>query len=101
MSSPLVGLLYNPTAAPVLAEVGNLIDYIEVIPDRLWYDFGPSAVPRFRRVDDEVDRLRDVIGPRVAAGHGIGLSLPSALALDEGMLAEVDWFVREFSFAWY
>ena len=101
MASPLVGLLYNPTAAPVIAAVGNLVDYIEVIPDRLWYDFGPSAAPRFRRVDDLVEDLRDAIGGRTTAGHGIGLSLPSNLALDDAMLAEVAWFVREFSFAWY
>lgn len=101
MTSPLVGLLYNPTAATVIAEAGDLVDYIEIIPDRLWYDFGSSAVPRFRRVHDEIDHLRNVIGDRTVAGHGLGLSLPSALALDEGMLAEVGWFVREFSFAWH
>jgi uncharacterized protein (UPF0276 family) len=101
MASPLVGLLYNPTAAPVIAQAGNLVDYVEVIPDRLWYDFGPAAVPRFRRVDNLVEDLRDAIGGRTTAGHGIGLSLPSDLALDDAMLAEVAWFVREFGFAWY
>ena len=101
MTLPLVGLLYNPTAAQVIAEFGTLVDYVEIIPDRLWYDFGPSAAPRFRRVGDLVDDLRDAIGGRSTAGHGIGLSLPSALALDRAMLAEVAWFVREFGFGWY
>ena len=101
MAAPLVGLLYNPTAAPVIAEAGDLVDYVEVIPDRLWYDFGPSAAPRFRRVGELVDDLRDAVGGRTTAGHGIGLSLPSALTLDGAMLDEVAWFVREFGFAWY
>ena len=40
---PMVGLLYNPAVPLVLDALGARVDFVEVIPDRLWYDFGVKA----------------------------------------------------------
>jgi uncharacterized protein len=99
---PLVGLLYNPAVPFILEEAGDLVDYLEVIPERLWYDFGSEEGPnRFRRVEGAIDQFKQCAIGRTVAGHGIGLSLPSAMALDEALLTEVARAARELNFAWY
>lgn len=101
-NSPLVGLLYNPAVPFILEEAGDLVDYLEVIPERLWYDFGSQgSTDRFRRVEGAIDELKRCCEGRVVAGHGIGLSLPSAMPLDEPLLREIACVSRELRFAWF
>jgi uncharacterized protein len=82
---PAVGLLYNPATPDVIQHAPELIEYFAVMPDRLWYDFGPQAAvgQRFHRVLSVMDEVRQYAGGRLLAGHGLGLSLPSAMPLDE------------------
>ena len=46
-AAPMVGVLYNPAIPLVLDVLGSLVDFVEVIPDRLWYDFGVGTRERF------------------------------------------------------
>ena len=101
-SSPMVGLLYNPAVPLVLDALGARVDFIEVIPDRLWYDFGIAAGPeRFSHSYLAVDELRAYTQDRAVIGHGIGLSLPSAMPLDEGLLDQVAASHRDLGYQWY
>jgi uncharacterized protein (UPF0276 family) len=99
----LVGLLYNPVVPSVIAYVPNLVEYIDVIPDRLWYDFefGEANGKRFRRVTGAIEELKRCAAGRVLGGHGIGLSLPSAIPLDLAMAEEVASLARELNFRWF
>ncbi|MBC7521955.1 MAG: hypothetical protein H7268_12790, partial [Sandarakinorhabdus sp.] len=45
---PMVGLLYNPALPQILEALSPAFDFLEVIPDRLWYDFGAASSPRFQ-----------------------------------------------------
>jgi hypothetical protein len=38
-----VGLLYNPATPYVVARAPHLVEYLAVMPDRLWFDFGPET----------------------------------------------------------
>lgn len=98
---PLVGLLYNPAIPLVLDALGARVDFVEVIPDRLWYDFGVGAAQRFSHARAAIDELRRYAEDRAVIGHGIGLSLPSAMPLDEGLLDEVAASHRTFDYRWY
>lgn len=89
MAKPRVGFLWNPAGPEVLAELGSLVDFVEVVPDRLWYDFGAQERPRFFHATAAIALLRRVAEGWPIRGHGIGLSLPSAMPLDEAVLAEV------------
>ena len=101
-SSPMVGLLYNPAVPLVLDALGARVDFVEVIPDRLWYDFGVEAGNRrFSHSHLAVDELRAYTQDRAVIGHGIGLSLPSALPLDEGLLDQVAASHRDLGYQWY
>ncbi|WP_395708060.1 DUF692 family multinuclear iron-containing protein [Reyranella sp.] len=98
---PLVGLLYNPTVPIVLDAIGERVDFIEVVPDRLWHDFGVNARHRFRRSLSAVEELRRYAQGRPLVGHGIGLSLSSETPLDERLLDEVLASHRTLRYRWY
>ncbi|MEP7363808.1 MAG: DUF692 family multinuclear iron-containing protein [Acidobacteriota bacterium] len=99
---PLVGLLYNPAVPHLVDATRGLIEHIEIVPDRLWYDFGNDGDRgRFHRVHTAIETLHECCRGRVAVGHGIGLSLPSAMPLDEELLEEVRQTAKQFQFAWY
>ena len=98
---PMVGLLYNPAVPVVLDALGSRVDFVEVIPDRLWWDFGAQAEDRFSLSQLAIDQLRRYAGEREVIGHGIGLSLPSAMPLDEELLGEVVAVHEDLGFRWY
>ena len=99
---PVVGLLYNPAVPFIIDQVGDLVQYIEVIPDRFWYDFGTNAQHgRFHHVQAAIDTFKLYAEGRIIAGHGIGLSLPSAMPLDAALLDQVTAMAEDIGFAWY
>lgn len=100
-AKPMVGLLYNPAVPIVLDHIGARVDYVEVIPDRLWYDFGPGERDRFSHARAAIDELRHYAGDRAVIGHGIGLSLPSDMPIDAALVDQVVAVHRDLGFAWY
>lgn len=99
----LVGLLNNPVVPSVIGYAPELIEYIDVIPDRLWYDFefGEAGGRRFRRVAGAIEELKRCADGRVLGGHGIGLSLPSAIPIDLAMVEEVAQLGHGLNFRWF
>ena len=99
-AKPLVGLLYHPAIPLVLDAIGTRVDFVEVIPDRLWYDYGVGSRERFSYSSAAIDELRRYASDRAVIGHGIGLSLPSAMPLDEELLDQVVASHRDLSYRW-
>ena len=99
----LVGLLNNPVVPSIVRHAPDLVEYIDVIPDRLWYDFehGVPGEKRFRRTVGAIEELKECAEGRVLGGHGIGLSLPSAIPIDMAMVAEVASLAHELNFQWF
>jgi uncharacterized protein (UPF0276 family) len=100
---PAVGLLYNPATPDLLERAPGLVEYLAVMPDRLLFDFGPnSTVPRFHRTLGAVETAQAHAHGRLVSGHGIGLSLPSAIPLDEEFVAATSMLSAGFGgFAWF
>lgn len=101
---PRVGLLYNPTTPELLAYAPTLVEHLSVMPDRLWFDFGNEAVngQRFHRLHQGMAEVAHHAVDRSLAGHGLGLSLPSAMPLDDAMVSAVASMSRDIGgFAWY
>ena len=100
---PRVGLLYNPTTPELVAYAPALVEHLSVMPDRLWFDFGADAGSgRFHRLHGAIAQLASDVAGRSLAGHGLGLSLPSAIPLDGAMVAAVATMSRDLGgFAWY
>src|SRR5678816_930440 len=100
---PLVGMLYNPVVPAVIDYAPDLVQYIAVIPDRLWYDLGggDASGRRFREVRGAIEELKRCAEGRVLAGHGIGLSLPSAIPLDVPQVEQVARLAGDLELQWY
>ncbi len=101
---PAVGLLYNPASPDVIAKASSLVEYVAVMPDRLWFDFGASAPDgrRFHRALGALAEAKRLAQGRVLAAHGIGLSLPSAMPLDEVFVDAIAAMSQELGgFRWF
>ncbi|MDY0747111.1 DUF692 family protein [Paucibacter sp. R3-3] len=100
---PAVGLLYNPSTPALLAHAPALVEHLSAMPDRMWFDFGDEPVARrFRHAQGAITELAALARGRSLAGHGLGLSLPSAMPLDEAMLGAVVAVAEGLrGFAWY
>jgi len=101
---PAVGLLYNPASPDVIAHAGSLVESLSVMPDRLWFDFGPAAAPgqRFHRALGALDEIARLARGRQLAAHGIGLSLPSDLPLDKDFVTAIDGLQQALGgFGWF
>src|ERR1700732_4093281 len=62
----LVGLLNNPVVPSIIRYAPELVEYVDVIPDRLWYDFegrGESG-GRFHRVVGAIEELKQCAAGR-------------------------------------
>ena len=102
IKKPLVGLLYNPSVPSVLSHAGSLVNYLAVVPERLWFDLGRDALGgRFRKIDDAIDEMKRCVDGRGVSGHGVGLSLPTETPLDTELLDEIALLASELRFAWY
>ncbi len=98
---PLVGLLYTPASPAVLDAAAGRVDYIEVIPDRFWYDFGSEERDRFAHTEEAIATARRYAEDCAVIGHGIGLSLASDMPIDEALLDQVVAAHRVFGFRRY
>jgi uncharacterized protein (UPF0276 family) len=91
LAYPAVGLLYNPATPDLIDHAPDLIEYFSVMPDRLWFDFGPKAAAgrRFHRTLGAIKQVRRYAEGRMLAAHALGLSLPSAMPLDEAFVEAI------------
>jgi uncharacterized protein (UPF0276 family) len=103
LQRPAVGLLYNPATPDILKHAPELVEYLAAMPDRLWFDFGPQqSGRRFHRTLGAIKELARHAKGRMLAGHGIGLSLPSAIPLDESFVAAIAEMSTDLGgFLWY
>ena len=102
LALPTVGLLNNPAVPGIIEAAGSLVEHVAVMPDRFWFDFGPGAhAGRFHKTHLSIETVRQQGRTRRLVGHGIGLSLPSAMPLDQEMLDEIGSLHDELGFEWY
>jgi uncharacterized protein (UPF0276 family) len=97
-----VGLAYQAPLERLIRDVDcDDFDFVEVVPDILWTDLGPRAVPRY--IDDEKNQLliREVARHRPVVPHGIGLSIGSAHRFDTAHLAQLRRWRRWSRFPWH
>ena len=85
----------------MLAAAGDLVELLDVIPERLWYDTGPGSGVRFHAVAGAIAELEECAAGRLVTGHGIGLSLPSDMPLDTELLDTIAELHDRVDFAWY
>jgi len=73
-----VGLAFQAPLASLIETCGDGLDFVEVVPDMLWNDFGEGEQPRYLDDAEGIATLRRVAARRPVVPHGIGLSIGSA-----------------------
>jgi uncharacterized protein (UPF0276 family) len=97
-----IGVVFNSTLPRFLTSYPDAIDYVELIPDTLWTDRGRGAAGRYVEVPAAVAQVAALAERLPIVGHGIGLSIGSALPLDEEYLGRMRdviarWGITRFS----
>jgi len=97
-----IGVVFNSTLPEFLNTFPDAIDYVELIPETLWTDRGRGAVDRYAEVPAAMEQLSSLAERLPIVCHGIGLSIGSAMPLDDEHLAKLRdvvarWGVTRFS----
>ena len=96
-----VGAVVHRGLAAFLARHPAALDYVALVPEMLWADHGRGAAQRY--VDrPEAIALADTLAERYPVTcHGRGLSIGSAMPLDEQHLAQVAGVIARYGAARY
>jgi uncharacterized protein len=95
-----VGILFNGILAHLLAEHPEAVDFVSVIPERFWNDFGREASPRFVPLPDEVATLETLCAKFPLVAHGIGLSIGSGSTFDTDHVSYLAGWHHRYQFQW-
>jgi uncharacterized protein (UPF0276 family) len=78
----LVGALFNPSLHRIGDRLTRTLDYLAVIPDRVWRDRGRNAPGRFQQVPRQQRWLEQAASELPIVLHAIGMSICSAESFD-------------------
>ncbi len=96
-----IGLLYQSAIGEFLADPPASLGYVEVIPDTVWRDLGPTATPRFVE-DGPLTRAIEALAARLpVVPHSIGLSIGSATPFDTAYVEQLAGWQRRFGAPWH
>ena len=84
-----IGVVFNSTLPGFLDAFPGCIDYVELIPETLWMDRGRGTTNRYVEISPTVQQLTALAARLPIACHGVGLSIGSALPLDEQHLSKL------------
>jgi uncharacterized protein len=91
----LVGALFNPSLQRIADRLTGTLDYLEVIPDRLWRDAGRNSPRRFQDVPRQRKWLEEAAAGLPIVLHCIGMSICSAEIFDQEFADNLmEWAVR-------
>jgi uncharacterized protein (UPF0276 family) len=95
-----VGVLFNGELDAFLGQHPEAVDFVSIIPERFWNDFGRDVDPRFVPLPDEVAILDALASRFQLVAHGVGLSIASASAFDTAHLRQLRRWQDRYGFAW-
>jgi uncharacterized protein (UPF0276 family) len=91
----LVGALFNPSIHRMVGRLTRTLDYLAVIPDRVWHDRGRNSPGRFQQVPRQHRWLEQAAGELPIVFHSVGMSICSADIFDEEFANNLmEWAVR-------
>lgn len=96
-----VGLAYQPALRPFIEERREDFDYLEVVPDALWTDFGRGRTPRYRDDEEGMAFLARHAAGRPIVPHSIGLSIGTAHRFNRDHLGQMEHWLERFPAPWF
>jgi uncharacterized protein (UPF0276 family) len=95
-----VGVMFNGVLRDYLQHHPDSVDFVSIIPERFWNDFGRGAETRFVELPDEVALLDDLAARFPLVAHGVGLSIASASTFDIEHVRQLARWHRRYRFQW-
>ncbi len=92
---------FQDTLRPFLEREPDAYDYLEVVPDTLWTDRGPGAMPRYLEDQDALAFVRTVRSVKPVIPHSIGLSIGSAHRFDQEHVDQIASWWSWLRFPWH
>lgn len=90
-----VGALFNPSLHRMVERLTPVLDYLAVIPDRVWRDRGRNSPGRFQPVPRQLGWLEQAASELPIVLHSIGMSICSAEIFDEEFARNLmEWAAR-------
>jgi len=96
-----VGILYNPALPLFLASDIERVDFVEIIPDMFWINYGIGASPRYVEQVTAIQGIENIVKQRPVTLHSIGLSVGSAGMFDCEHVDQISNWQKRFGFAWH
>src|SRR6266536_3458370 len=96
-----IGVSFQDTLRPFLEREPDAYDYLEVVPDTLWTDRGPGAMPRYLEDQDALAFVRTVRSVKPVIPHSIGLSIGSAHRFDQEHVDQIASWWSWLRFPWH
>ena len=96
-----VGLGFQAPLRSTVEDPGDDFDFVEVVPDILWTDFGPGLSPRHLDDPDGIALLDRIRRDRPVVAHSIGLSIGSAHRFDIEHVEQMRKWCERFRFPWH
>lgn len=99
-SGVLVGALFNPSLDRISGGLASTLDYLAVIPDRMWHDCGRNSAHRFREVPGQRRRVEQAASELPIVLHSVGMSLCSAGIFDRELADNLIEIATRFKSPW-
>jgi hypothetical protein len=93
--------MFNPSLLQYLRSSLSSLDYLEIIPDTFWTDFGPTRDSRFVEIEPYVDVLDWTAERMPVVAHHLGLSLGTEDAFEAGYLEQLGRWQGRYGFPWH
>jgi len=94
-----VGLAYQAPLRSLIEQAGTDLGFIELVPDILWSDLGPEALPRYIDDHDGLAFMQRIAHPIIP--HSIGLSIGSAHQFNRDHIAQMRQWWERLQFPWH
>jgi uncharacterized protein (UPF0276 family) len=95
-----VGALFNPSLHHIVDRLARTLDYLAVIPDRVWRDLGRNSPNRFQQVPRQHRWLEQAANELPIVLHSIGMSICSAEIFDEEFAVNLMEFAARLHSPW-
>lgn len=96
-----IGLAYQDALKPFILDAPDALDFLEVVPDIVWTDFGRGAEPRYVEDPAALAFIDEVRQKRPVIPHGIGLSIGTAHDFNVDQLDQLARWHDWLEFPWH
>jgi uncharacterized protein (UPF0276 family) len=96
-----VGLSHQASLSEFVLTQHEAFDFLEIVPDTLWRNFGPGSAPRYVENSAPLAFLERAASRLPLVAHSIGLTIGSADPLDTEHVAQVASWQARYHCPWH